>query len=510
MSSDSSYGNKKTRKMMIYSILIATAILGSIIPLSGLISMDMDNEIKGASEAEATVISNSTTNTSKELTLVAEDAELEIAPGKVVKTWTFNGTMPAPTLRFTEGENVTIKFINKTPVPHTIHFHGHHDDINDGVYPQIMPNETYLYNITAVPAGALMYHCHAYPTSLHIRMGMYGALIVDPKDYTLPPAKEYFMVMSEFDTHDIMKFEAEYYPINGYVDQYVHNPIELNHGELLRLYVMNIGTTIPAQFHLHSATFKAYPSGLLSNEPIDAQTIPVGPGDATIIEAQWEYPGTYLFHAHGFQEERGNMGQIVVAEPGENDNNQPTASNETGSISMFDWQFELQKSLQNPIIINYSDAELGEVQEIAEHDGHGIVHDNTTTFTQPTTNASGTTIPRDESMNENDGDNATPTSHEISIVEGSVNPSSAIFYDPSPATVKRGDTVIWINDDSVPHTSTSGTLGGEEQTGISSFDTGIIGPDRSSSEIVIDAEPGTYDYYCTLHPYMIAQLTVED
>ncbi|MBD0360572.1 MAG: multicopper oxidase domain-containing protein, partial [Nitrososphaeraceae archaeon] len=67
-------------------------------------------------------------NPDRQITLVAEDAEIEIAPGKRVKTWTFNGTVPAPTIRLTEGENVTIKFINKSPIPHTIHFHGNHDD----------------------------------------------------------------------------------------------------------------------------------------------------------------------------------------------------------------------------------------------------------------------------------------------------------------------------------------------------------------------------------------------
>ena len=179
--------------MILCGILIASGIVGALIPFSSIVGIDNDGEIKGPTEAEATVSSNNTTTTTsptrKEYTLIAQDAELEIAPGKVVKTWTFNGTMPAPALRFTEGDNVTIKFINKTPVPHTIHFHGNHDDVNDGVYPQIMPNETYLYNITAAPAGALMYHCHAYPTSLHIRMGMYGALIVDPKDNPLSSCK---------------------------------------------------------------------------------------------------------------------------------------------------------------------------------------------------------------------------------------------------------------------------------------------------------------------------------
>ena len=260
-------------------------------------------------------INNRNNNNTKEITLVAEDAEIEIAPGKRVKTWTFNGTVPAPTLRFTEGDNVTIHFINKSPIPHTIHFHGNHDDINDGVVPQVLPNQTYTYHITAQPAGALMYHCHAPPTSLHIRMGMYGPLIVDPKDNTLlEPAKEFVMVMGEYSLsmRDQMAFNADYYLINGYADHYMHNPLEINHGELLRLYLINLGTTIPYSFHLHSTTFRTYPSGLIDNDPLHMQSISIAPGDASIVEAKWKYPGTYLFHSHGIQEERGNMGQINV------------------------------------------------------------------------------------------------------------------------------------------------------------------------------------------------------
>jgi nitrite reductase (NO-forming) len=297
---------------------------------------------------------NSGPNTSekgiRQITLIAQDAEVEIAPGKTMKMWTFNGTVPAPPLRFTEGENVSIKFINKTPIPHTIHFHGNHDDKNDEVFPQIMPNESYTYNITAAPAGVLMYHCHAYPTSLHIRMGMYGAMIVDPRGKPSEPAREFVMVMGEYDSKEIMKFEAEYYPINGYADQYITNPLEVNYGELVRMYVINIGTTIPYQFHLHSTTFKAYPSGLFSNQPIDAQTYPIGPGDAAIIEAKWEYPGTYLFHSHGIQEERGNMGQIEVSA---HESQSPALLTE--SVSMFDWQYELQKQLQKPKIVDYDE-----------------------------------------------------------------------------------------------------------------------------------------------------------
>jgi nitrite reductase (NO-forming) len=447
----------------------------------------------------------------RQITLIAQDAEVEIAPGKTVKMWTFNGTVPAPPLRFTEGENVSIKFINKTPIPHTIHFHGNHDDKNDGVFPQIMPNESYTYNITAAPAGALMYHCHAYPTSLHIRMGMYGAMIVDPRDKPLESAREFVMVMGEYDSKDIMKFEAEYYPINGYADQYITNPLEANNDELVRMYVINIGTTIPYQFHLHSTTFKAYPSGLFSNQPIEAQTYPIGPGDAAIIEARWKYPGTYLFHSHGIQEERGNMGQIEVSA-----NESRPATLLTESVSMFDWQYHLQKQLQKPKIADYDEQMLNEnaantVQSAGHTNAHGnssssLAADNPSnipTHREPTSNGTGTKI--NTTSTSSSGSNSVTT---VSIVNGALNPSSAQFYNPSPVTVKSGSTIRWINEDLAPHTATldSPKDGGAS---VANHDSGIIGPGQSADH-VISLSKGFFEYYCALHPYMKGTINVED
>jgi nitrite reductase (NO-forming) len=481
--------------------------------------------------------SNRMNNNNKEITLIAEDAELEIAPGKRVKTWTFNGTVPAPTIRLTEGENVTIKFINKSPIPHTIHFHGNHDDTADGVLPQVMPNQTYLYNITGEPAGALMYHCHAPPTSLHIRMGMYGALIVDPKDKPLPPAKELVMVMSEYDLEDQLGFEADYYLINGYADQYLRNPITINHGELLRMYIINIGTTIPAPFHLHSTTFMAYPSGLWDNEPQHVQTIPIAPGDASIVEAKWKYPGTYLFHSHGIQEERGNMGQINVVGTsgtygdknvieGSSMHNGDQISNSTNAlashfptnassssaltetVSMFDWQYELQKRLQKPQVINYSQQEFKEEEqqqnvtttesEEIQQRAEDISLSKDSTLATNITDTNNTEV---TTLMDNDT-STTPTTH-ISMVSGSSNPNNKVFYDPTPAKVKTSTTITWTNDDTLPHTVTSGNA----DTGPSGeFDSGIVMGAGSFTHTFDKA--GTFDYYCALHPYMRGQVIV--
>ncbi len=400
-----------------------------------------------------------------------------------------------------------------------------------------MPNQTYLYNITGEPAGALMYHCHAPPTSLHIRMGMYGALIVDPKDKPLQPAKEFVMVMGEYSLKDQLGLEADYYLINGYADQYMHNPLQIDHGDLMRLYVINIGTTIPAPFHLHSTTFMAYPSGIWDNEPQHVQTMPIAPGDASIIEAKWKYPGTYLFHSHGFQEERGNMGQINVVETGESGKGEVKASGKnstmsstspqstnnssiplTKSVSMFEWQYELQKELQRPQIINYSQGG-GEEDNATNMEKDNNEKPETTEIQTQGENFS---LPKDKSLvtNITDTNNTDITlmnntgiqqqgeneSHQsISIVPGSSSPSSEVFYDPTTAEVKLGTEVTWTNDDKgMPHTVTSGRPD-DGPSGV--FDSGIILGDGSSFKHTFDKR-GEFQYYCTLHPWMIARVTV--
>lgn len=427
-----------------WSILIASAVAGTLLSVSSMNSSDK------------TVASGIAGSVHREYTLVAEDAELEIALDAVVKSWTFNGTMPGPALRFTEGDNVTIHFINKTPLIHTVHFHGNHDEKNDGVTPQIMPGENYTYNFIADPAGAFMYHCHAFPTSLHIRMGMYGSIIVDPKDSeVLKPAKEFALVLSEFDPENQDDLVAKYYPVNGYVDQYMgENALQVKQDELVRFYVINIGTTIPYSFHLHSTVFKVYQSGLPSNSPIDAQTIEIGPGNAAIVEASWKSPGTYMFHSHGFMEERGNMGSIQVL---------PDESGEplSRSVSMIDWQYELQKELQKPTVLDYG-------------------------------NFSGSTPPQAQ----NHSAYAVTT---VKILKGAWDKNQKNYFDPAEITVEEGSTIIWTNEDGVVHTVTS------KEQGL--FDSSIFAAGQEWQYRF--NEEGEYEYYCIVHPWMEGKVRVE-
>jgi plastocyanin len=100
---------------------------------------------------------------------------------------------------------------------------------------------------------------------------------------------------------------------------------------------------------------------------------------------------------------------------------------------------------------------------------------------------------------------AQATSASVSIVRGSTSPTISKPYDPSPLTVKSGTSVTWTNKDSSIHTVTSGL----PETGDvgTLFDSGLISPGKSFVH-VFDKQ-GTFDYSCTLHPFMHGQIIVK-
>ncbi len=114
--------------------------------------------------------------------VTAEDKEIEIAPGIMFPAWTYNGRVPGPALRATEGERLKIVFRNYGSHPHSMHFHGIHAARMDGVPGAglIGPGEEFVYEFDAKPFGCHLYHCHALPLKRHIHKGMYGAFVIDP------------------------------------------------------------------------------------------------------------------------------------------------------------------------------------------------------------------------------------------------------------------------------------------------------------------------------------------
>ena len=257
----------------------------------------------------------------REWSILAVDKEIEVAPGVKFAAWTYNGRVPGPTLRCREGDRLRIHFTNGGSHPHTIHFHGVHPALFDGVPGVgeeqggglIEPGREFTYEFDAEPFGLHHYHCHTTPLATHIAKGLYGTFIVDPKQGR-PPADELVMVMNGFDTN--FDLANEVYAVNTVGFHYAHEPIQVKRGELVRIYLVNILEFDQINsFHVHANFFHYFPTGT-SLEPVEfTDTIVLGQGQRGILELRFPYTGKYMFHAHKTEfADLGWMGFFEVVE----------------------------------------------------------------------------------------------------------------------------------------------------------------------------------------------------
>ena len=248
----------------------------------------------------------------REYTLTAVDKEIEIAPGVFFPAWTYNGTVPGPVLRATEGDILRVQFLNAGSHAHTIHFHGIHPTNMDGVFQIVPPGGRFTYEFEAKPYGMQLYHCHATPLKKHIHKGLYGALIIDPKE-PRAPAQELVMVMNGYDTDS--DGANNFYTVNGRTFYYARYPIRVKRSELVRLYLANLTEfDLVNSLHLHAAFFRYYPTG--STDQFEyTDTVMQCQGQRGILEIEFAEAGTYMFHAHQSEfTELGWMGFFEVVD----------------------------------------------------------------------------------------------------------------------------------------------------------------------------------------------------
>lgn len=249
-----------------------------------------------------------------EYEFVAFDKQIEVAPGVLYPAWTYNGRVPGPTLRVTEGDRVRIRFTNASPHPHTIHFHGIHPANMDGVFEQVPPGGQYIYEFDAEPFGVHLYHCHTLPLAKHVAKGLYGVFIVDPQGSRPQADKEFVMVMNGFDVD--FDDENDFYAVNSAAFYYQQNPIKIKVGELIRIYLVNVLEFDPVNsFHLHANFFHYYPTGTSLTPSEFTDTISQVQGQRGILEFRYKYPGQFMFHAHKIEfAELGWTGLFAVEE----------------------------------------------------------------------------------------------------------------------------------------------------------------------------------------------------
>ena len=255
--------------------------------------------------------------TLREYRFYTVDKDIEVSPGVSFPAWAFNGQVPGPTIRATEGDVIRIHFQNLASKAHTMHFHGFHKLSMDGALPEqfVYPGESFVYEFEAEPYGVHLYHCHAVPISQHIHKGLYGVYIVDPKKDTRPRAdRELVMVMNGFDTN--FDEENEVYAVNTKAFYYAKHPIRVKKGELVRIYLVNILEFDPVNsFHVHANFFDEYKTGTKLSPDSFTDTIIMGQGERSILDLRFRFAGKVMFHAHKTEfAEKGWMGFFEVVE----------------------------------------------------------------------------------------------------------------------------------------------------------------------------------------------------
>ena len=126
--------------------------------------------------------------------MTLKDMVVEVAPGVKYNTWAFDGHgAPGPVVHVREGQTVEMTLTNGGAIPHSIDFHAARIAPNVA-FRDVEPGESFTFRFTAGDPGVFMYHCGTKPVLAHIANGMYGAIVVEPKEGLPPVDNEYVLV----------------------------------------------------------------------------------------------------------------------------------------------------------------------------------------------------------------------------------------------------------------------------------------------------------------------------
>jgi nitrite reductase (NO-forming) len=247
-----------------------------------------------------------------DVAFTATEKVIEVAPGVTQQMWTFNDTVPGPTLRGHVGDVFNVTLTNGGTIGHSIDFHA--SEVAPNVEMRtIQPGESLVYQFKAEFAGIWMYHCGTAPIIHHIGNGMFGAVVIDPPN--LPAVDhEYVMVQSELylgpqgQPGDLTKMAAEQSDgvvFNGYVNQYKYSPIKVQPGERVRVWVLDAGPSDNSSFHIVGTIFDTvFKEGDYLLRPSasrgGSQTLDLQPAQGGFVEFTLDQPGLYPMVTHKF------------------------------------------------------------------------------------------------------------------------------------------------------------------------------------------------------------------
>jgi nitrite reductase (NO-forming) len=241
------------------------------------------------------------------------DRVVSVAPGIRYRAWTFGDSAPGPVIHVREGQRVTVTLTNKGMMAHSVDFHAAQVAPNVD-FSDVAPGASKTFSFVASAPGVFMYHCGTAPAFEHIANGMYGAIVVEPKN--MPPAQhQYVLVSSEWylnapgtgapATLDLTKAEQmtpDWVTFNGYSEQYKTHPLTSMPGQTVRFWVVDAGPSLNTDFHVVGTVLKrAWINADLVDAPQhDIQTALVPAGGGGVFDVTIPKAGIYPFVSHSF------------------------------------------------------------------------------------------------------------------------------------------------------------------------------------------------------------------
>jgi nitrite reductase (NO-forming) len=370
---------------------------------------------------------------------------------------------PGPTLRARVGDlaRITVNNLDGNVHPHNIDFHAVTGQGGGAEGTTVAPGESATINCRLLYPGAFMYHCAFGDVPQHIVHGMYGMFIVDPET-PLPDVDHEWAIMqsewylgepnsdglAEFDSERLELEHPTYVTFNGRTDALIDdNSLQMNVGERARFYMVNEGLNLVSSFHpIGSHWDVVYP---------EAATHPVN------------------------RPIRGSQSTLVVA----------------GGATVTELVGQVPSTVilvDHALVRTFYKGCIGKVVITGEENAIISVGDD------------GLSAAAD---NEPEAPAAPGDPNTILIPSGAYDPANAsTAYTPQLLKVSVGTTVTWINNDSVFHTITSGTTNGTIGSPDGDFDSGEV-QSGETYERTFDVA-GTFDYFCTPHPWMAGQVEV--
>ncbi len=413
-------------------------------------------------------------------TLTASEFDWEIQPGTTVRAWGYNNQVPGPEIRVREGDLVRITLQNELPVATTIHWHGVHlSPEMDGPaglnQAPVVPGDTFTYEFIADPAGSRMYHSHT-DVATQIALGLYGSLVIEPRDGGVEYDRELTYMLSEWDlemTPDVAtgrvprgprdaqlrggELGADLFLMNGHTHEAI-NPVAVKPGERILLRLMNMGS-LAHPIHIHGHSFKIVATDGNAVPPaaqLTKDTVLIGPGERYDIELIADNPGVWMVHCHIESHAANGMMTLLHYEGAE-----PTGP--------------LKEIWNLPVSPGGKEGSLS--ADAGMHSSHDAPAQQQTTE-QPS--ATATPAPEEASQAQQVTTDTAAEATEVVMLDAR--------FVPGELTVAAGTTVVWVNQGADWH-SVAAVDG--------SFSSGqIAAGDRFSHTF---DTPGTYTYLCKHH-----------